>query len=639
MAILGKQLTELDSADNLDDGDLLLIRKSGQGRDKSLTKAKLIESIGNSAISGYIAKSKENDKITLKAANQALVPSYYEGMKISFISPISTNGIVNVKIGKLPYIELQKYSSEETVTLIKDEYVEAVYTGGIFKQTNNLNTHLVWSNEYVAEAEINPDETMTVYNLTSAIGVKKTHYYKGMSLLFTVPENSKGIVFVNVDGLGSRKLGESGGSIIAKDVYENHAIMAVYDGKEFRKQKFATIHTKPLVIDTPSADLSSTSKPNITSANSSGSPQDISSASKVEEAPIDIWAEDYAGNPDDPANTISPDAIGSDGKRIFDKTITIGYNGMYQTLDSAISTLINEYGEDGSGHKIAIEIDSSFKFNLTQGVQFNTPHLRVQIRGNTINADLRWITIFVKNNAVLQCNNVCFHISCKFTPIFNFKMHRGIKSNMSLFFCDPSIGVTITFGQNTDINFESDDRTQDLTAYSGHIVAKYGIVIKTCGRILCLSALINKGTFIYVPSYNQAITSYSHSLNLFKVQSHGGTFTMYNSTITVACKRQYMKDHVYNAHTLICLDKYNEAFLKNVTSRERTGKIAALKVLGTCKATLENCNFDSRTEGDSESGCDITVYGDNNELHLKNTTGNTNCPVNKKTQYGIIHRK
>jgi len=219
LKMTGKQITELDMADNLEDGDLMLIRKSGLGKDQSLTRANLIESIGNSAVNGYTATSDAENKITLTASNSAIVPTYKDGMKISFISPITTNAIVQVKIGVLGYIDLHKYSSKETVQLLKDEYVEAIYTDGVFKQTNNLNTHLVWSNEYIAKADIAPDESTTIYNLTSAIGVKKPNYYAGMSLLFTVPVASKGIAFVDVDGLVNKKLRESGGSIIAKDIY------------------------------------------------------------------------------------------------------------------------------------------------------------------------------------------------------------------------------------------------------------------------------------------------------------------------------------------------------------------------------------------------------------------------------------
>lgn len=102
----GKQITDLDIADQLEDGDLMLIRKSGMGRDKSLSKAKLVESIGNPAINGYTAVSDAENRISLTASNTALVPAYCNGMKISFISPITSTAIVQVKIGQLRYTSL-----------------------------------------------------------------------------------------------------------------------------------------------------------------------------------------------------------------------------------------------------------------------------------------------------------------------------------------------------------------------------------------------------------------------------------------------------------------------------------------------------------------------------------------------------
>ena len=625
----GKQITELDAASGIDDGDLMLVRKSGAGEDKSITRAKFVESIGNSAVQGYVAESEAANKITLQASNAALIPKYYEGMKVSFISPIVTTDIVQVQVGTLQYIDLQKYSLDETVTLSENEYVEAVYSKGVFKQTNNLNTHLIWSNEYTAKAIINPEATITVYNLTSAVGVKKTSYYTGMSLLFTVPENSKGVVFVNVDGLGNKELGESGGSLIAKDVYENHAIMAIYDGKQFVKQKFSTIHTKPLVVDEP---------PVIQNDDIIDAPITPAALDAPVEEPIDIWAEDYPGDLDDPANTTTPNALDSHGLRMFDKIVTVGSSGIYKSLESAISGLVNDYGDDGGGHRFAIEIDSSFRFALPRSGS-NKSVLRLHLQGKTKSADLRWITIFVKNNAVLQCTEVNFDFRCKFSPILNFKMSSNTAFGLSIFFGSPSQAAQITFGRNTEITFQSTYPATPLIGYPVSIEAKYGIKIRTNGAINIHNAVINKGTFVYTPSHHKTVIDdhMSYRWGLF-VGTRNSSVSMYNSEITLEYNKAHMTDRVCKTHKIFSLNHNSELYLKNVSSVDRIGKLRGINAVGNNNITLENCNFASETEGSACSGYDIVIRGTGNELYLNNTTGNTNHPVNQQTPYGIIHK-
>ena len=80
-----KQITELASADSFDEGDLMLVRKSGAGVDRKLTKDKLVDSLGSSVVNGYQATSNTDNKIDLTAANKAVLKAYADGMHICFI--------------------------------------------------------------------------------------------------------------------------------------------------------------------------------------------------------------------------------------------------------------------------------------------------------------------------------------------------------------------------------------------------------------------------------------------------------------------------------------------------------------------------------------------------------------------------
>jgi hypothetical protein len=596
----GKQITDLGVADQLEEGDLMLIRKSGMGRDKSLSKAKLVESIGNPAVNGYTAISDVENRISLKASNAALVPAYCNGMKISFISPITSTAIVQVKIGLLTYTSLNKYSSEETVQLIKDEYVEAVFIDGIFKQTNNLNTHLVWSNEYIAKATIAPDASTTTYHLTSAIGVTKPNYYAGMSLLFTTPVDSEGIALVNVDGLGTKKLGESGGSLIAKDIYKDQAIMAIYNGDEFIKQKFSSIHRTPIIVE-PIAE-----RDEIAEELEAFAPPAI-----PEE--IDIWSPDYTGNPDDPANVTSPNSLNSQGKPVFIKVLTVGGEpAMYKTISQAISELANDYGDDGAGHLFALEINETY-----------APLGGESIKGTLKNADLRWITLFSKDNKYITLTSPSFRFSstCKYTPIFNFKISIKGGCYQSLF-CSVSMAKT-TFGKNTSIICTAKPDTR----YQGHLIvgnfeAKYGIHIQTNTALFAGGGIINKGDIKFTKTL----------FNDYLVQS-SGSLSIYNTVISVDPNNADYKG-------VFDFSNSSKVYLQNVSSTDRVGKKVGLRARGG-KVLMNNCNF---TSSKSAKGYDITLSKDyhqnaNTEIVLQDTTGSTNILLNQKTGSGIIIQK
>lgn len=136
-----KDITQLAPADSFDEGDLLLIRKTGAGADRNINFNKFIDSISSLGVHGFNARVSEGeeDKITVTTSNGVLFSKYYDGMKIFFFAPVDTTN-PQVRVGNLPYKDILKYDSEDSIALKKSRYIEAIYVGdsdsGKFFQTN-----------------------------------------------------------------------------------------------------------------------------------------------------------------------------------------------------------------------------------------------------------------------------------------------------------------------------------------------------------------------------------------------------------------------------------------------------------------------------------------------------------------------
>jgi hypothetical protein len=283
---------------------------------------------------------------------------------------------------------------------------------------------------------------------------------------------------------------------------------------------------------------------------------------------------------------------------------------MYKKLSEAVIALINDYGDDGGGNLFAIEINESY-----------SPVGSENITVPSKNADLRWITIFAKDNKYISLKPYNFHFYCnsKFLPIFNLKLSL-IGEVLQGLFCG-SRGL-ITLGKNTSIicNVKSNaDRVGYLI--TGTIEAKYGLHIQTCTALFAGCGLINKG--------NIRVTKTLWSNFLIQARY----INMYNTVINIDSDNTSYKG-IFD----ICTNA--ESNLKNVTSIDRVDKKIGLKARGNSKVLMENCNF---TSSQTVSGYDITISKEscsetNNEIHLKNTTGSTNIILNKKTRYGIIRQ-
>lgn len=341
------EITELQAATAFADGDLALIRKSGETKDRKISQSNLIKSIGNPAVKGFTATSDEANKVTLDPSNGTVIDTYYDGMEISFISPINSTGLVQVRIGALAYKDIFVLNSAASVELTTATYIQAIYSNADnkFYQTNAATTQ-VFTNDYVATGVVAGDNSTTTYTLTSAYGISKTEYYNGMSIIFTSDVASKGGVLVNIDGLGNKVLTDKAGDKIANDLLVDQVILAIYDGTNFIKNLFS--ETVP----------------------------------EAPELPADAF--------DEVTGEIIPDNVPEDNK----VTVTVGNAGnTYTTINAALKDLVDNFGKDGGNRLVTINLSNTYTWNERIGIY----------------SDYSWITInsaAINNVTVTEMLNV-----------------------------------------------------------------------------------------------------------------------------------------------------------------------------------------------------------------------------------------
>jgi len=151
----GVQITDLQQVNKTGSGDLMLVRKTAQGQDNSITYDNFLNSIGNTAVNGFVATIDDNNVngIILNPVNGVTIPAYVNFMKVSFISPINSTGQVQIKIGTLPYKNLYALNTTTTAVIKVGDYVEAILVSTeVFNQTNNAN--YVYTNDYVVQTMV-----------------------------------------------------------------------------------------------------------------------------------------------------------------------------------------------------------------------------------------------------------------------------------------------------------------------------------------------------------------------------------------------------------------------------------------------------------------------------------------------------
>jgi hypothetical protein len=165
--------------------------------------------------------------------------------------------------------------------------------------------------------------------------------------------------------------------------------------------------------------------------------------------------------------------------------------------------------------------------------------------------------------------------------------------------------------------------------YGLRVEAKYGITVKTNAVFCAMSCVLNKGNFIFTGDSSG-----------FLFQLHGSIKSeIYNTKIS---------SNLTNPKAGIFLINSADAYFRNVTSTDRTGKSYAIKAMNS-KITVKDCNFSCKTDGTLRAGFDIILdplyadysFPDNykTEIYLKNTKGNTSHIVNKKIKNMIIYEK
>jgi len=305
-----KQITDLAQVTSLEGGDLFLTRVASAGIDNKITKADLVKTMGNPAVNGFSATSTAENRVTLASSNDANVDTYYDCMRVGFISPINSSGAVQIQIGNeeiadLSYKPLKQYNSDTTVTLTTGDYIEAVYIAAedSFYQINATTDTIYTNDGFVVAGVVSGGETSTNYTLTTGFGINKTSYYNNMTISFVPDIDSKGAVYLNIDGLGNKQLIDNADDKIANNLKAGHLIMAYYNGTDFIKNMFTE-----------------------------------------EEEDADPLPADAIND----EGEIIPENVPEDNK----VSVTVGPTGKYQTVYAAISDLIKNYGADG-GNRIA----------------------------------------------------------------------------------------------------------------------------------------------------------------------------------------------------------------------------------------------------------------------------------------------
>lgn len=248
-AIVEKRIIDLETVNSFDQEDTLLIRKSGTDINKKINFSDFLQSIGSSAVNGYVASldNRQENKFTLKAASNIPVHKYYQGMKISFKAPAKTTGAPQVKIGELAYKSLFKHKSDIPISFEENDYIEALLIGDNFYQVNDLKSVAnIYTNDYICVAhEIPKSGISTDLTVVTAYGLHKKEYYNGMSITFMCPIDTKGAVRINIDGLGAKDVIEGDiEEFLHNPLYKGQIVHAIYNGVCFVKNKFEAENPK-----------------------------------------------------------------------------------------------------------------------------------------------------------------------------------------------------------------------------------------------------------------------------------------------------------------------------------------------------------------------------------------------------------
>jgi hypothetical protein len=471
----GVQITDLQQVNKTGSGDLMLVRKTAQGQDNAITYDNFLNSIGNTAVNGFVATIDDNNVngIILNPVNGVTIPAYVNFMKVSFISPINSTGQVQIKIGTLPYKNIYALNTTTTAVIKVGDYVEAVLVGtGVFNQTNNAN--YVYTNDYKVQTyTIDAGGVATTLYLESAYGVLKTTYYEGMTINFTCPINTQGFVRIRIDGLPLIDLIGDIDSGIPFEIFAGNMVQAVYNGISFVPNSFVT------------ADPT-----------------------------VEIPVEPDPNNQDEP---IIPQ------QNQLEFTVgTIG-NTNFANLQIAIATLIKKYGNTGGGRRVNLIITSD---------------LTMSSDSITIVNDLSWITLVAnsQNNTIKIIDDVSNpNSNHKFFTCSQTGNLLNIKSGTTITYDARGLNSIFIFGFHADnLIFLKDI---NISVLNGNLTSQFITLSGNCKAIFNNVTLTGTHVSIFLFSSKCTLSLIgcnfnNYSLNNIIVNSTNSEISIENCDLT-----------------------------------------------------------------------------------------------------------
>jgi hypothetical protein len=440
-----------DTVNNLATTDKLLTIQGGAI--KSIALSDVDKTLSKEGITLFTTVQNGNN-FTLTPVYSATVTEYKPGQRINFYTTQATNGNVKAQIGNLPLVDVFSWNTDTYVSLVANEYVEAIYLNGKFRRTNELNTNLVWSNDYTAAATVSQQGDRTTINLTSAIGAKKTVIYNGMTCTFKMPIDSAGAIDVYIDNIqAAKRLNDPQGDIINDGLWKNDIVMIRYDSVlgYFEKLRF------------------STEEPSV---------------------------EDIAVQTNQPVQQVVQ-KIEQSGTT----TVYVGQNETCKTITDAINQLVKSFGVTGGGKKCTIILRQGFI--LTEKVTIEKK-------------DLSWITIKSDNNVAITAQITAqiyggFFITNSISPIIsaNFFLTKTDANDPALFYVDYNSTLvidssTISINNNTTLL-----QVYGRAGYKTSAIIKNTAITNNGYRVVNMVGANSKedGTNIFVTLENCQITA------------------------------------------------------------------------------------------------------------------------------------
>lgn len=247
------QLPYLEETTTVEQGDLLLARKSGETTDKKIKFSNLCKSIGNSSMLGYKATviNTTDTIITLNLTPLNNVPIPYTIVStnkhpdfpadtlIFFTFPKDYKGKIEAKILDKTY-NINVSSDDSSYFSCREgdyfiiKYVPTQSVSTTFVRINDYD-HIISSNIYDVTAVVK-ETTKVILKLSSSGGIQKQKYFKGMEIYFipteTIVSNDINVIIDDLLVLNKQSL-KFEDATLKTTIVAGREVRAVYDGSNF----------------------------------------------------------------------------------------------------------------------------------------------------------------------------------------------------------------------------------------------------------------------------------------------------------------------------------------------------------------------------------------------------------------------